>query len=360
MRNVNSLIEKNLEMENEKDLKIQQEIDDTMNPLYMSQHLPDYFEEEDINTELEEGQQLGKSSDIYPTENSIAKRQKVRYLATRIKYSPTRVKSRNFLSNIGYTSLSKSDFYNENFILDVFILLVKNLNPFSLQRKISDKFKHEVIYMMWREWIPADFYRYLCQEENFRYLNGRDVSQPGVLEIVGKFIDQGKENLRILQKCLATYEDIFQYVYSYTFPEIYMMSEKRGIDIKSNFHILFKSYKDKQLLKHQQLAKQTIDYDKEDAEMCEFEQKPIARFDEFNDEEELEMKEIWKEKNKKRKGTFYSEAEKAEKHAKKLEQDKIKEKFMWEKLSELNSKFKQIGNMRKMKPKRCQRLYYKL
>ena len=54
------------------------------------------------------------------------------------------------------------------------------------------------------------------------------------------------------------------------------------------------------------------------------------------------MKEIRKEKNKKQKGTFYSEAEKAEKHAKKLEQDKVKKKFMWEKLSELNSKFKQI------------------
>ena len=54
------------------------------------------------------------------------------------------------------------------------------------------------------------------------------------------------------------------------------------------------------------------------------------------------MKEIRKEKNKKQNGTFYSEAEKAEKRAKKLEQDKVKKKFMWEKLSELNSKFKQI------------------
>ena len=165
-RNVNSLIEKTLEMENEKDLKIQQEIDEAMNPLYQSQPLPgyDYLEEEEEQPE--------KSPDIYPTENSIAKRQKVRYLATRIKYSPTRAKSRNLLSNIGYTSVNKCDFYNENFILDVFILLVKNLNPFSLQRKISDKFKHEMIYMMWRECIPAEFYRYICQEENFRYLDG--------------------------------------------------------------------------------------------------------------------------------------------------------------------------------------------
>ena len=73
-----------------------------------------------------------KSHDFYPIEKSIAKRKRIRYTATRIKYSPTRVKSRNFLSNISYNSISKADFYNENFILDVFILLVKNLNPFSL------------------------------------------------------------------------------------------------------------------------------------------------------------------------------------------------------------------------------------
>ena len=89
-------------------------------------------------------------------------------MATRIKYSPTRVKSRNFLSNISYNSISKTDFYNENFILDVFILLVKNLNPLSLQRKISEKIKHEMIYMLWRECIPPAFYRCICQEDNFR------------------------------------------------------------------------------------------------------------------------------------------------------------------------------------------------
>ena len=91
--------------------------------------------------------QTEKSPDFFPTEKSITKRKNVRYTATRIKYSPTRVKSRNFLLNISYNSINKADFYNENFILDVFILLVKNLNPFSLQRKISDKFKREMIYM---------------------------------------------------------------------------------------------------------------------------------------------------------------------------------------------------------------------
>ena len=169
---------------------------------------------------------------------------------------------------------------------------------------------------------------------------------------MGRFINQNKENLRLLQKCLANYKDIFQYVYSYTFPEIYTMSEKRGIDMKSNFHILFKTYKDKQLLKHQQLAKQTANYEAEHAETSEFEQKPILRFDEFNDEEELEMKEVRREKNRKWKEKFYTEEEKAAKLAKKLEEDRIKEKVMWEKINELNAKFKQIKQFKKEEEKK--------
>ena len=120
-----------------------------------------------------------KKQNFFQAADKIFDRNKIKYTATRIKYSPTRIKSRNFLSNISYTGISKNDFYNENFILDVYVLLVKNLNPFSLGRKISDKLKHEMVYMLCRECIPSDFYRYICEEKNFVYLNGRDVGQPG-------------------------------------------------------------------------------------------------------------------------------------------------------------------------------------
>ena len=148
-----------------------------------------------------------------------------------------------------------------------------------------------MIYMLWIGCIPIEFYRYICPEENFKYLNGRDVNQPGVLEIVGKFIDQHKDNLCMLQKNLANYKDIFQYVYSHAYPEIYLTTEKRGIDLKSNFHILFKSYRDKQILRqHQMLAKKPINYESKLIETCEFEQKPIKNFNEFSDGEEEEFK----------------------------------------------------------------------
>ena len=48
------------------------------------------------------------------------------------KYYTTRIKSRSFLSNIAYVGINKENFYNENFIFDVYLLVTKNLNPFLL------------------------------------------------------------------------------------------------------------------------------------------------------------------------------------------------------------------------------------
>ena len=144
--------------------------------------------------------------------------------------------------------------------------------------------------MIWRECIPIDFYRCICEENNFIFLNGRDVNHPGVLEIVGKLIDQKKENLRMLQEYLALNKDIYQYVYSHVFPEVYKTSEKRGFDLKSNFHILFKSYRDKQLMQQHATAKNLSNYEDVKGETSECEQKPIKNFDSFNDAEENEIK----------------------------------------------------------------------
>ena len=98
-----------------------------------------------------------------------------------------------------------------------------------------------------------------------------------MLEMVGDFIDQGKQNLRMLQEHLPQFKDIYQYVYSHVFPDMYTTSEKRGFDLKSNFHILFKAYHDKMMLRQQQQQQQQQQQiaKKEQQETSEFEQKPI-------------------------------------------------------------------------------------
>ena len=143
---------------------------------------------------------------------------------------------------------NKEDYYNKNFIFDVYLLLTKNLNPFSLDRKLADKTKHEIIYMLWKECMPTEFFRHICQEKNFLYLNGKNVLQPRVLQIISEFKEGGENNYRLLRNNISSYKTIFQYVYSNVFPKVYYSTEKRGFDLKSSFHIMFKTYKDQKQL----------------------------------------------------------------------------------------------------------------
>ena len=175
-----------------------------------------------------------KSQDFFQDNNTLGRR-----------YTMMRIKCRSFLSNIANMGINKEDYYNENFVFDVYLLMTKNLDPFSLDRKLADKTKHEMIYMLWKECMPQKFYKHICKEKNFLYLNGKNVLQQKVLEIITEFLDEDESHYKELRNNLSNYKSIFQYIYSNVFPEIYCSTEKRGFDLKSNFHMIFKTCKDK-------------------------------------------------------------------------------------------------------------------
>ena len=156
----------------------------------------------------------------------------------------------------------------------------------------------------------------------------------------------------MLQESLARYKDIYQYVYSHVFPEVYTSSEKRGFDVKSNFHILFKSYRDKQMMRQCSLAKnQANSKNEQSKETPEHEHKPIKNFNEFCNSEEQEVK-------KKLKNDRLTDAKKQKnwrwKSEQKSEENKVKEGEMWNRLNELNSE-----DSRRKSQKRCLQLFYR-
>ena len=228
-----------------------------------------------------------KSQDFFQANNALGKR-----------YSTTRIESKNFLSNIAYLSINKEDYFNENFVFDVYLLVTKNLNPFLLDRKLADKTKHEMIYILWKEWMPQKFYKHICKEKNFLYLNSKNVLQPKVLGIITDFQNEDKNNYKELRNNLSSYKSIFPYVYSNVFPEIYCSTEKHGSDLKSNFHIIFKTYKDKKHLESS-LGKTPENYKNIHNETNIYEEKPI-NLNDFNEVEEKEVKERVEKRKQKR------------------------------------------------------------
>ena len=129
----------------------------------------------------------------------------------------------------------------------------------------------------------------------------------------------------MLQANLANYKGIYQYVYAHVFSEIYSTTEKRGIDLKSNFHILFKSYRDKAILRQHQTitsTKNPANFENKREETSEFEQKPIKKFNEFSDGEEEELK----EQTKKGKQIRREQSQESKSEKLKLKQEEVKKK----------------------------------
>ena len=106
-------------------------------------------------------------------------------------------------------------------------------------------------------------------------------------------------------------------------------------------------YRDKAILRQQQMisgTKNPANYKAEWIESSELEQKPIKNFNEFSDGEEELKQQAQKQRQLKRE---QSQENKAKKLKLKHEEAKEKESEMWEKLNNLNAKFKTIKQAKK-------------
>ena len=180
--------------------------------------------EELVKPARDEKQQTKKSDDAPKMIDESAKNQEF-FQSNKDKierkYTTTRIKSRNFLSNIAYVGINREDFYNQKFLFDVYLLITKNLNPFSLDRKLTDKNKHEMLHMLWKECMLQKLYQHICKENNFLYLNGKNALLPKVSEEINEYLNEDTDIYREMKNNLSQYKNIFQYVYLNIFPQIY-------------------------------------------------------------------------------------------------------------------------------------------
>ena len=135
--------------------------------------------------------------------------------------------------------------FDRSFVFDIYVSTAKNINPFSLERKIFDKKNREMINMFWEDCNEPSFYKHIYQPDNFLYLNGKNVIYPRVAEIVMNYIEADDKNFDKLKRKLIENKKIFQFVYSSVYPEVYSFVEKRGVDMRNNFHLKFNEWKDR-------------------------------------------------------------------------------------------------------------------
>ena len=85
--------------------------------------------------------------------------------------SPTKVKLRNFLTNICYNCLKSFDFVNASFIIDCYTYILLNLNPFFLEQKLDIKSDRGYDETLWNYLVSNEFYIYISRNDNFLMLN---------------------------------------------------------------------------------------------------------------------------------------------------------------------------------------------
>ena len=160
------------------------------------------------NTVIEMEQKEEKDHDflIFEEANQTQESVTAKHLKRRIKpYTSSRIKTRNFLSNISYTGVKSEDFADNNFTFDTITLLTKNINPFLVEQKIVDAKNRDIIYMLWEECIAKTFYKHICENDNFIYLNVKNVLYSKTAQIVLDYLNKDASNIVQLRKCFQNH-----------------------------------------------------------------------------------------------------------------------------------------------------------
>ena len=133
-------------------------------------------------------------------------------------YSPTKIRSRNFLTNIYYNHLISVNFVNAWFIIVFYTYILFNLNLFFLERKFDNKSDREYIETLYNYLNPNKFYIYICRNDNFLTLNKLSLKYQNAYDIVNKLILKDN-NFLWLQEYFRKNALLYQYVYSTLFPK---------------------------------------------------------------------------------------------------------------------------------------------
>ena len=154
-------------------------------------------------------------------------------------YSPTKVKARNFLTNVSYNRIKNSDFENKSFVIDCYSFILLYLNPFYLERKFEN-IDRDYVNAMWYLHIPNDFYNFISLPEHFETLNKLKLKFQDANEIVKSFTDNDAQ-FQLLKDLLIKNAHFYKFVFGNLFPKCFARIDDYGIKNKT-FDNQYKNY----------------------------------------------------------------------------------------------------------------------
>ena len=167
----------------------------------------------------------------------------------------SKVKVRNFLTNVSYKRITTADFNNNNFVIDCFTFMIVYMNPFYLERKFESVIEREFVNVLWAYLMPETLYRYINIDENVKTLNKIKVKYQDGKDIITEFLKKDSSNFNSLSAFLRKNAILYQYLFGNLFPKCFSRVNDYGINAKILFNKYYHSYN---------LQKNMLDFVKEE------------------------------------------------------------------------------------------------
>ena len=238
-------------------------------------------------------------------------------------YNNSKVKARNFLTNVSYNRITAADYKNKNFVIDCFTFMILYLNPFYLERKFESIIERDFVNLLWTFLMPSKLYDHISGNDNMKTLNKIKIKYQDGKDIMIAFLFNEATNINILSDFLERNAILDQFLFGNLFPKCFCRINDYGINAKTLFNTYYHNFN---------VQKNMINWAKE-----ENLESPIDMTTLNDDDENKENIEIKKEekKEKKVKRKIKNEEEKKEKR-------EAKKQRLLEQLNENTEKLKKL------------------
>ena len=183
--------------------------------------------------EILNGSQLDQN--IFLDDKDDQKKNKQKKSKSNSRYSSTKIKARNMLTNLSYNRFNDSDFEKKSFIVDVATFIVQYLNLLSLDRKLETEKERKQVRFVWEKCLPKEFDDFLKQQDNYIFVSTQTLNYQKCFNIVQNFIEKDENNFSLLKSSVKEYFAEIRYVFAVLFSKIFCRINATGIKIKSKF-----------------------------------------------------------------------------------------------------------------------------
>ena len=157
-------------------------------------------------------------------------------------YNNSKVKARNFLTNVSYTRITSADYKNKNFVVDCFTFLIMYLNPFYLERKFESTIERDFIHVLWNYLMPNQLYRHISSEANIKTLLKIKIKYQDVKDIMMVFLVNDPFNVDVLSDFLYKNAILYQFLFGNLFPKCFSRTNDYGINAKTLFNRYYRNF----------------------------------------------------------------------------------------------------------------------